>query len=311
MRRIWLSGLPVLFTFIAAGCTHTSFAPDPGDFDTGADNQLGLTFIPDGTTAYWVAWNGNWGSSDASPRRIYTSKLSGGEWSPAVAADFSGDYSDDDPFVSPDGQWLYFVSDRPTDTDDVKADANIWRYSLVDKNPVELLSINSSGEEYSPVVTASGNLYFASDRSGGKGQGDLYRAAPRGDDFAVPETLGTTFNTPTGEWNLWVSADEKDILFEASSRPTNLSIPGDLYYSWRSDAGWTPAVPVGQLNTMGSDLMPRLHPNGETLYYASAPNGGHARILSTNWKLLRDWLRETSCRETTARADAGTHRCNE
>lgn len=62
------------------------------------------------------------------------------------------------------------------------------------------------------------------------------------------------FNTPTGEWNIWVSPDENEIIFEASSRPTNVSIPGDLYYSWRTPAGWTAAIPVEQLNTPDSDL---------------------------------------------------------
>jgi hypothetical protein len=309
MRRIMLSGLPVLFTLVTGGAFADN-APDPETFATQGDNQLGLTFSPDGSTAYWVAWNGDWGSSDGSPRRIYSSTLHGSAWSAPVAMAFSGQHSDDDPFVSPDGEWLYFVSDRPTSCDD-EADANIWRFSLADDKHLELLSINSDAEEYSPVVTASGTLYFASDRDGGQGQGDLYRAAPSGDDFAAPEALGRAFNTPTGEWNLWVSADETDVLFEASSRPTNLSIPGDLYYSWRAGAEWSPAISVSQLNTIDSDLMPRLHPDGETLYYTSAPIGGHARTLTTNWKSLREQLRATACAALTAPGDAGTHRCSE
>lgn len=268
-------------------------AKSPIGFDTGSDNQLGLTFSPDGSMAFWVAWNGEWGKSNISQQVIYMSQLQRGKWSTPAPMGFSEDHSDSDPFVSPDGQWLYFVSERPTSADDVQNDLNIWRFSLLEEARLEYLSINSAAAEYSPVITASGALYFASNRDGDPGNGDLYRAAATGEGFLEPQPLGPAFNAPTGEWNLWVSPDENEIIFEASSRPTNVSIPGDLYYSWRTPAGWTSAIPVERLNTRNSDLMPRMSPDGETLYYTSAPIGGHAEIASTEWAPLRDALRSS------------------
>ena len=282
-------GVALMIAAISAGAN----AKSPVAFDTGSDNQLGLTFSPDGSIAFWVAWNGRWGSRTASRWVIYTSQQQHGEWSTPAPAKFSGDHSDSDPFVSPDGHWLYFVSERPTDADDLQNDRNIWRYSLLEEHRLEYLSINSDAAEYSPVVTASGALYFASNRGGDSGNGDLYRAAPTGEGFLTPQPLGPAFNTPTGEWNIWVSPGENEIIFEASSRPTNVSIPGDLYYSWRTPAGWTAAIPVEQLNTPDSDLMPRMSPDGETLYYTSAPIGGHAEIATTEWAPLRAALRSS------------------
>ena len=245
-------------------------APDPAVFDAGMENQAGLTFSPDGNTAYWVAWNGKWGSSSAGPRTIFAAQRQGRSWSDPVAMPFSGEYSDDDPFVSPDGQWLYFVSARPN--------ADIWRFRLDGSDVLERVEISSEAAEYSPVVVASGAIYFASARPGGPGQGDIYRADPDGDAFAAPVVLGPGINSPTGEWNLWVSPDETRMIFEASGRPTNISVPGDLYMSQRTASGWAPAVPMTALNTAGSDLLPRMHPDGETLYYTSAPIGGHATV---------------------------------
>lgn len=276
---------------IVAAMSQAASAQIPETFDTGSDNQLGLVFTPDGSTAFWVAWNGDWGNSAATQRVIYTSQHAHGVWSTPTPVDFSGNHSDGDPFVTPDGQWLYFVSERPTGDDDELTDANIWRYSLIEKNRLEDLSVNSDSEEYSPVVTASGTLYFASDRDGGPGRGDLYRAAAMGGGFQEPQPLGPAFNTPTGEWNLWVSADDSEIIFEASSRPTNVSTPGDLYYSCLTSSGWTHATPIEQLNSRNSELVPRLHPDGETLYYTSAPIGGHAKILTVKWGPLRAQLR--------------------
>jgi DNA-binding beta-propeller fold protein YncE len=269
----------------------TAHAQDPAVFDSGLENQAGLVFSPDGKTAYWTAWNGVWGGDAASLRTIHVSRLDDSGWSEPAVAPFSGTFNDDDPYVSPGGGWLYFISDRPAFEGDEQRDGDIWRYSLSGDGTLERLGINSDADEYSPVVTASGNLYFASTRDGGSGQGDLYRATHSADGFAPAESLGPAVNSRTGEWNLWLAADESEMLFEASSRPTNVSVPGDLYYSWRTPAGWTAAMPVSQLNTKGSDLLPRMHPDGETLYYTSAAIGAKAAIVMTAWPPVRRSLR--------------------
>lgn len=265
-------------------------APEPAVFDAGTENQAGLTFSPDGRTAWWSAWDGRWGET-AESRRIYTSQWSTKGWSTPVPAPFSGEFDDDDPFVSPHGEWLYFVSTRPADAAGPETQGDIWRYRLQAPNRLERLSVNSDAAEYSPVVTSSGALYFASAREGGYGQGDLYRAPPRESGFAKPEILGPALNHPTGEWNLWVAADEQEIIFEASSRPENVSTPGDLYYSWWTASGWSPAMPIAELNGEGSELIPRLHTNGQQLYYTTAPLGGNAQIATADWPRLRQALR--------------------
>ena len=288
----WLH-LSVAITLALTAWSHTAIAQKLSAFATASDNQLGLTFSPDGSIAFWVAWNGAWGSSAASQRVIYMSRRQYGVWSEPTPAPFSRNFSDDDPFVSPDGRWLYFVSERPAHEDDEDFDADIWRYSLIEEDRLEHLSVNSESAEYSPVITASGTLYFASARDGGLGEGDLYRAAPMDSGFHTPERQGAAINSPAGEWNLWVSADESEIVFEASSRPTNISTPGDLYYSWRTTSGWTAAIPLEGINSRDSDLMPRLHPDGETLYYTTAPIGGHARIATAAWSPLSARARAT------------------
>ncbi len=279
--------LAALVAVACVGQPTIGDAPAPSPFDAGLENRAGLTFSPDGATAYWVEWDGVWGASGQARRVIYTSAREDAAWSVPQPVPFSDRYSDDDPSVSHDGRWLYFVSDRPVDDTVDAGDTNIWRYSLGSHDPPEYLAINSLSAEYSPVVTASGALYFASARDGGLGQGDIYRAPPAGDAFAPAEALGPAVNSPTGEWNVWVSADETEMIFEASSRPTNVSIPGDLYYSWRTSSGWADAVPITDLNTPGSDLMPRIHPDGATLYYTTAPIGGHARIETADWPKMR------------------------
>jgi Tol biopolymer transport system component len=283
MYRISLLVALLWAAIASAGC------PDPGGIPVNTDIQLGWTFSPDGNTVFWTGWNGRWGSGQTSLKTIYTSHWNGHEWSEPQVAKFSHTYNDGDPFVSPDGRWVYFVSDRPRQGAgaETRTNTDIWRYPLDGSTAAQRLSVNSMADEYSPVLTASGTLYFASAREGGLGEGDIYRAVPRADGFAAPELLSSAINSPTGEWNLWVSEEETEMLFEASSRKTNLSTPGDLYYSRNSTAGWSPAIPVTQLNTRGSDLMPRLAPDGTSLYYSSAEPGGKTELRRIDWRRLR------------------------
>lgn len=255
---------------------------------TGHDNQLGLTLSPDSNTAFWVAWDGTWGASAESPQHIFTATRTEGVWSKPSPMPFSRPaYSDADPFVSPDGQWLYFVSDRPTSEGGPAGNEDIWRFDVKGGRLLEHLSVNSDATEYSPVLTKSGSLFFASDRKGGTGRGDLYKADAVGTGFGIPQALGSAFNHATGEWNLWVSADETEIVFEASNRATNVAIPGDLYYSWKAGADWTNAIPLPRINTAASELMARLDPDGSNLTFTRAPIGGHAAIESQPWPRLR------------------------
>lgn len=279
-----LGGVLALFAVAASAADNRELPPLAA---SGAENQLGLVFSPDGRTAFWAAWDGTWGSSAESRQHIFVSRQHDGSWTKPEPAPFSGPYSDDDPFVSPDSEWLYFVSDRPAMPGDESEDRDIWRYKLSDGSRLERLAINSAAAEYSPIVTASGALYFASSRNGDPADGDLYRATPEDGAFAPPEALGSAVNGPGGEWNLWVSHDEHEIIFEASSRSSNITVAGDLYYSWWTPAGWTAAVPLAALNTRGSDLMPRMHPDGNTLYFTTAAMGGHTELRSAKWAPLR------------------------
>ena len=279
--RAWLSATALLPALASAQVTD--------DFVAGRDNRSGLTFSPDGGTAYWTEWNGEWGDDNSGVRTIFYATQADGEWTDAIAAPFSGAYSDDDPFVSPDGRWLYFTSDRPTeaaaDQELTELDTDIWRYQLRGAPMLERLDLNESGTEYSPIVTAAGTLYFAN------GDGDLYRALAAGDSFGEPEPLGPAVNSATGEWNLWVSPDEQELVFEASSRATNVSVPGDLYYSWSTPGGWVPAVPITTLNTGASDLMPRFDADGTHIYYTTVPDGRHATVKQAEWAPIREALR--------------------
>ncbi|MDX1395038.1 MAG: hypothetical protein R3195_11630 [Gemmatimonadota bacterium] len=266
----------------------------PGVVSTAAVEH-GAAFSPDGDTMYFTRSTAAWGAGGGRST-ILVSRLAGGEWTDPVPAPFSGEHDDSSPFVSPDGRRLFFVSQRSPPAGSGGGGRDVWVYPL-DAGPGAEATfveggVNTAAHEYSPVSTASGTLYFASTREGGSGQGDLYAARPAPGGFGPAENLGPAVNSPFGEWNLFVAPDESFMVFESSGRALNRTLPGDLYISFR-EAEWTPAVPAASINTPGSDLLPRVSPDGSTLYWASSYSltSGHTDILSAPLRPLLDSAR--------------------
>ena len=264
-----------LLIIILAGCArHAGDEPqlfEPGIISTDAV-EYGATLSPDGLELYFVRSEGTWGAGSLKST-IYHSTREEGRWSEPVVAPFSGQYDDSDPHLTHDEKTLYFISQRPSA--DSTNSGDIWQVTRQEdgewSKPLRLPApINSSGQEYSPFTTANGDLYFASDRPGGFGQGDLYVSRRQNGILTPPLNLGSTVNSSEGEWNLGLNKNGDILLFEASGREQNQSSYGDLYISFLDSGAWTIPQNLTELNTTGSDLYPSLSDDGRTLFYASS-----------------------------------------
>lgn len=141
------------------------------EYDEGA-----CCFSPDGRTMYLTQC-----STDPSYPRyatLVTSSRGDAAWgkpSPlTLTKDTLSSYAH--PAVSPDGEWLYFVSDMPGG----KGGLDIWRVRLTSSGVggVENVGapVNSAGDEMFPTFRPNGDLYFSSDGHGGLGGLDIYIA---------------------------------------------------------------------------------------------------------------------------------------
>ena len=141
------------------------------EYDEGAS-----CLSPDGKTMYFTRC-----SSDPDyPRyaEIWESKRSDASWSKPVKCAISRDTlsSFAHPAVSPDGQWLYFVSDFPGG----EGGLDIWRTRILENGfgGMEPLGrpINTPGDEMFPSFRPNGDLYFSSDGHPGMGGLDIFRS---------------------------------------------------------------------------------------------------------------------------------------
>lgn len=143
------------------------------EWDEGA-----ACFTEDGNTMYFTVCR----SDPQYPRmaEIWTSTRNDAKWGKPqalkITADTLSSYAH--PAISPDGKWLYFVSDMPGGY----GGYDLWRASVVGGHGVGAVEnlgpeINTPGNEMFPAFRPSGELYFSSDgREPNLGGLDLYRA---------------------------------------------------------------------------------------------------------------------------------------
>lgn len=143
------------------------------EWDEGA-----ACFTEDGNTMYFTVCR----SDPQYPRmaEIWTSTRNDAKWGKPqalkITADTLSSYAH--PALSPDGKWLYFVSDMPGGY----GGYDLWRASVVGGHGVGTVEnlgpeINTPGNEMFPAFRPSGELYFSSDgREPNLGGLDLYRA---------------------------------------------------------------------------------------------------------------------------------------
>ena len=225
-------------------------------------------FTPDGRTLYFVR-----STPDFTDWKIYVTHRVDGGWSSPTIASFSGTYRDADPYVSSDGKHLYFISDRPVD-EKPKEDMDIWVMDLNEAGewgtPRNLgAPVNSTGSEWYPKVSADGSLYFGSDRPGGLGKTDLYRAAFKDGRFQEPQNLGPSINGPADEYEACIAPDESFMVFMASGRPDDRG-GGDLYFSHKNNGEWEPAKALDErFNRRGLEISPYVSPDGRYFFFSS------------------------------------------
>jgi len=238
----------------------------PGTISTG-DMELNAAFTPDGRTLYFTK---------RTPKyqlwTILVSTLKGSRWSTPRVAEFSGQYGDFDPFISPDGSRLFFSSNRPAPGKD-KNDFDIW---MVTKTPTGWSTatnlgrdVNTESQEYYPSVSKSGTLYFSSNREGGKGSVDIYRARLVNGKYSKPENLGDDINSKYYDGDPYIAPDESFLIFVSYNRPDSLG-DGDLYVSLNQNGRWTTPKHLGApINSSALDFCPNMSPDGKYFFFTS------------------------------------------
>ena len=167
------------------------------------------SFSPDGNTMYYTYC----AQDPEGPRtaEIYISTRSSAKWGKGTRATIVKDSVTalGHPSISPDGKYLYFVSDAVGGF----GGKDIFRARVAghDFGPMENLGeeINTPGDVMFPYVRASGTLYFASNGHPGMGGLDLFKATQDSTGKWKVENLGAPINSMADDFGITFAGKEE------------------------------------------------------------------------------------------------------
>ena len=191
--------------------------PLSSNINTSNFNEGAQSISPDGKYLFFTGCNRPDGLGRCD---IYLSRKEGNQWGKAInlGRTINSEYWESQPSISPDGNTLYFVSNRPGGI----GSYDIWKSSLNDESkwtpPVNLgPAINTPFDENTPFIHSDGKtLYFSSDGWPGMGNKDIFFSRQEKDKWSKPQNLGYPINTFNEETGLIVSADGSEGLFSSN-----------------------------------------------------------------------------------------------
>jgi hypothetical protein len=196
--------------------------------------------------------------------RILVSRCGARGWSKPEPPPFAGAGVEADPWFTPDGRSLYFISTR------AGKDLDIWRVDRGEDGrwgvPARLPEpVNSAGAEWFPRLAQDGWLYFGSNRPGGQGATDIWRAREAAGGSWTVENLGPAVNTAADEYEPLPAPDGARMIVMA----------GDgLYETRKTDKGWSPRTKLGpDVNVNGTEIGAAFSPSGRSLLFARDTKG--------------------------------------
>ncbi|MEN5070957.1 TolB-like protein [Stenotrophomonas sp. TWI1183] len=178
--------------------------------------------------------------------------------------------------IAPDGQRIVWASDRAGGS----GGWDLWQAVLRDGRwqDASPLALDSARDERDPYFSHDGRwLYFASDRSGGRGGFDLYRVPVGADGTLGPvQALPASLNTRDDERAPALRPDGRTLLFSRNGKQTQGGF--DLYLAPVQGEGFGTAQALpAPLNTAADELGAAWLDNEGALAFTRATDG-HSQV---------------------------------
>ena len=222
-------------------------------------SEWSTSFTPDGQTVYSSQGSIYW--------TIVFSKQQNGKWMKPQVASFSGKFRDTDPFITPDGKKIFFISNRPPKDkpqDKAQQVEHIWYADQLagdNWDTPQLLdsAINLTGiSNYAPSVSAKSTLFYCSRRKELTGMQSFYTKW-LDNHYDKPQQLivpgASEIQDP------FIAPDESYLVFLNGN---------DIYISFKQNNNWGQAQKLGPaVNNGDGNSSPYVSADGKTLYYSS------------------------------------------
>ncbi|RFS20224.1 flagellar motor protein MotB [Chitinophaga silvatica] len=208
----------------------------------------------------------------------YSKKNEQGNWTTPTAFKYNkvNEYSVGDPFISKDGNHLYFVSNMPNGAGGTdlyvchKTATGEWDL------PINLKDLNTEGNERTPAIDSYNNFYFSSDGRVGMGGLDVYQAQLVDGKISTPKNMGYPTNSPQDDFAYTPITSTTGYL--SSNRPEGLG--NDDIYSYAQTPSTTLEFSGRALNLetnqpLANAVVSLTKINGQTIKTLTDENGNY------------------------------------
>ena len=268
-RLITLGCLLILTQTLLGQATRTTEIPHP------ANETFGFSMNQAKDQAFYV-----WSRGGRDTMNIYSVVKKKGKWQKPAPASFSlkpGVWKDIDPFITPDGQQVYFQSNRPVKPNGTASKQfDIWMVSKTPKGWSEAKHlgniVNSDSSEAFASITREGKLYYGSMRKESYGKLDIFSSVQKDGVWQTPVNAGMTINTTQHDTNPFIAHDESFMILSTDAEGNYGN--NDLYISFNINGNWTKPWNLGSsVNSPTSEFCPFMLPGEDTLYFARLEKG--------------------------------------
>ena len=309
--RLICGGILLFIIFCFSGYAHQNDFPvlkgpylgqkPPGDISvvfmdgvisTVENPEMCAAFTGDGREFYFNAKkDGYWA--------IFCTREVDGKWTVPEPLPFASTYTDRDFTISPNGQKIYFGSNRPRKKGgppqqslDIFVVKRLKNYTWSSPKNLGFPVNTDYGENY-PSVASNGNLYFFSCRNEGSGGCEIYMSRFSKGKYSDPKNLGPAINSTKNDWDSFIAPDESYIIFSSQNREDTIG-GQDLYISYRKkNGGWTKARNMGKsVNSFSGEICPSVSIDAKYLFFTSRRRG-KADIFWVDAKIIQELKHKT------------------
>jgi Tol biopolymer transport system component len=258
------------------GMTPKIFAPGFISFTESIETSP--TISPNGDEFYFSRFSFEDGKS-----HIYVTKRIDNIWRKPEKSSINSNYHDKEPFISINGEKIFFCSSRPENKNDTLYDENIWfadKRSMGWTEPICLgRNINSDAREGHPTISEDHTLYFhvaVMDKSY-----DIYESRFENGQYLKREKLCSQINTDEYiEGEPAIAPDKSYLLFISAGRQDRVAIKEsicDIYISFKNKEGdWTKAKCLNKnILSENEENWPMITSDGNYIFFSSNRNNSN------------------------------------
>lgn len=266
----------LILAFVAIGCTPAEEA----EMDAAASGPMAALTTDAGES--WFTRNGagtilvfGRHAEGWSGHTLWGIEQTEEGWAEPAVLPFSGTHNDRGARFYPGLDAMLFASDRPLPGETEAGDFNIWiamhdGIEWLDPEPIP--SINSDANDFHASIGGDASIFFASDREGGMGRSDIYRAELGIDGYDV-SAVGSPISSPQSEADIWVDPGLRYVIFSRTDDPAGYG-GDDLWISFADGDGWGEPINLGgDVNSAEYEYGPWVSRDGATLFYTTHKDG--------------------------------------